>query len=71
MCVVVKRKLQLFYWKKDRFLDLQGDITVSDVPRSIEWCEETFVAGFKGEYKLIKVNFYSLYADKIYFMCHK
>jgi len=56
MCVVVKRKLQLFYWKKDKFLDFREDITVSDIPRSIEWCEETIVVGFKGEYKLIEVG---------------
>jgi hypothetical protein len=55
MCVAVKRRLQLFYWKKDKFLDFREDLCVPDIPRALAWCEETIVVGFKGEYCLIEV----------------
>ncbi|CAB3386269.1 Hypothetical predicted protein [Cloeon dipterum] len=56
MCVSVKRKLQLYYWKKDKFLEFREDISVPDTPRAIEWCDETLVLGFRGEYKLIEIS---------------
>ncbi|KAF4521840.1 hypothetical protein B566_EDAN003714, partial [Ephemera danica] len=56
MCVAVKRRLQLFYWKKDKFLDFRDDLCVPDIPRALAWCEETIVVGFKGEYCLIEVS---------------
>ncbi|XP_059481354.1 vam6/Vps39-like protein [Neocloeon triangulifer] len=56
MCVVVKRKLQLFYWKRDKFLDFRDDISVPDIPKAVEWCDDKIVVGFKGEYKLIDIS---------------
>jgi hypothetical protein len=56
LCVVVKRKIHLFYWKNREFREFGPDLTVSDVPRSIGWCRETLCLGFKGEYCLLKVT---------------
>ncbi|PSN56238.1 Vam6/Vps39-like protein [Blattella germanica] len=56
MCVAVKRKLQLFYWKNNEFRNLQDDLNVSDVPRALAWCEETICVGLKGEYRLVKLD---------------
>jgi hypothetical protein len=54
MCVAVKRKLQLFYWKNNGFLDLHEDLSVADVPRALAWCQETICVGFKGDYCLMQ-----------------
>lgn len=56
MCVVVKRKLQLYFWKKNEFLQLVDDINLAEIPRAISWCEETICVGFRGEYSLFEVN---------------
>jgi hypothetical protein len=56
MCVAVKRKLQLFYWKNNGFLDLHEDLIVADVPRALIWCQETICVGFKGDYYLMQVR---------------
>ena len=57
LCVVVKKKLQLFYWKNREFRELGPDLAVPDVPRTLGWCRETLCLGFKGEYCLLKVFF--------------
>jgi len=54
MCVAVKRKLQLFYWKNNVFLELHEDLSVADVPRALAWCQETICVGFKGDYCLMQ-----------------
>ncbi|EFX65321.1 hypothetical protein DAPPUDRAFT_219389 [Daphnia pulex] len=56
LCVVVKKKLQLFYWKNREFRELGPDLSVSDTPRTIGWCRETLCLGFKGEYCLLKLE---------------
>lgn len=62
LCVVVKTKLQLYYWKEktkkfEEFFDkksgLSGlrthkELTVPDIPRNLTWCGETLVLGFRG-----------------------
>ncbi|RWS29194.1 vam6/Vps39-like protein [Leptotrombidium deliense] len=55
MCVVVKKKLMLFYWKNNEFLEL-GELAVPDIPKVIAWCAESLYVGFKSEYSLIKVT---------------
>lgn len=41
LCVAVKRKLQLYYWKKNHFEDLGDDLrnelSVAEVPRELSW----------------------------------
>lgn len=41
LCVAVKRKLQLYYWKKNQFEDLgdesRNELSVPEVPRELAW----------------------------------
>lgn len=56
LAVAVKRKLKLFYWKDRKFRDLQADVSLPDVPRSLAWCGDSVCVGFRGEYVLIKLG---------------
>ncbi|XP_074111680.1 vacuolar protein sorting 39 [Cotesia typhae] len=63
LCVAVKRKLQLYYWKanNNQFEDLgdesRNEISLSDVPRELAWCGETLIVGFHGlSYTLINLD---------------
>lgn len=47
LVVAVRRKLQLYYWKNRRFLDLQPDISLADVPKSLAWCKDTICIGYE------------------------
>ncbi|GFR11295.1 hypothetical protein TNCT_648011 [Trichonephila clavata] len=58
LCVAVKKKLQLYYWKsKDKnFLEFSQDLSLRDIPRTIVWCGESLCIGYKAEYSLMKVT---------------
>ncbi|XP_056111844.1 vam6/Vps39-like protein isoform X1 [Rhinichthys klamathensis goyatoka] len=56
MCVAVKRKIQLYYWKDREFLELQGDFAAPDIPKSMAWCENSICVGFKRDYYLIRMD---------------
>ncbi|KAK5643487.1 hypothetical protein RI129_007332 [Pyrocoelia pectoralis] len=56
LCVAVKRKLQLYYWKNNEFMKLIDDISLNDVPRALAWCQETLCVGFRGEYSLFELS---------------
>ena len=56
MCCAVKRKLQLWYWKHDKFLKLAADIDLVDIPRSLLWYENAICIGFRTEYILYDVS---------------
>ncbi|KAM4664640.1 vam6/Vps39-like protein isoform 2-T2 [Discoglossus pictus] len=56
MCVAVRRKLQLYFWKDRAFHELQGDFSVPDVPKSMAWCQNSICVGFKRDYYLIRVD---------------
>uniref|UniRef100_A0A8C6L4R1 VPS39 subunit of HOPS complex n=1 Tax=Nothobranchius furzeri TaxID=105023 RepID=A0A8C6L4R1_NOTFU len=56
MCVAVKKKLQLYYWKDREFHELQSDLGVPDIPRSMAWCENSICVGFKRDYYLIRMD---------------
>ncbi|XP_065215173.1 vam6/Vps39-like protein [Planococcus citri] len=56
LCVAVKKKLQLFYWKNKEFLEFGEDISISDYAKSLAWCQETICVGFKAEYALIQLG---------------
>lgn len=47
MCVVVKRKLMVFYWKNRDFHDLAPDLAVPDTPRAVSWCAESLCVGLR------------------------
>nr|XP_046269052.1 vam6/Vps39-like protein isoform X2 [Scatophagus argus] len=56
MCVAVKKKLQLYYWKDREFHELQGDLGAPDIPKSIAWCENSICVGFKRDYYLFRID---------------
>ncbi|XP_056333170.1 vam6/Vps39-like protein [Danio aesculapii] len=56
MCVAVKKKIQLYYWKDREFHELQGDVTASDFPKSMAWCENSICVGSKRDYYLIRMD---------------
>lgn len=56
MCVVVKKKLILLYWKNKNFHDYSTEINLKDQPRIISWCSESLFVGYKSEYDLIKLT---------------
>lgn len=56
MCVAVKKKLQLYYWKDREFYELQGDFTAPDIPKSMAWCGNSICVGFKRDYYLIRIE---------------
>ncbi|XP_039293207.1 vam6/Vps39-like protein [Nilaparvata lugens] len=56
ICVAVKRKLQLYYWKNSDFHEFRSDLTVADTPRALEWCNETIVVGLKNDYSIIELS---------------
>lgn len=58
ICVAVKRKLQLWYWKQVQFMKLAVDIELSDVPKALLWTENTICVGYKNEYLLYDVGQY-------------
>ncbi|XP_022091314.1 vam6/Vps39-like protein [Acanthaster planci] len=56
LCVAVKRKLQLFYWKNRSFEDVKAELGVPDVPKAMAWCGSSLCVGFKRDYFLIRVD---------------
>lgn len=56
MCVAVKRKLQLYYWKQNEFLKLAEDINLIELPKALAWCGDTICVGFREEYTLYQLN---------------
>ncbi|XP_037097091.1 vam6/Vps39-like protein isoform X2 [Syngnathus acus] len=56
MCVAVKKKLQMYYWKDREFHELQGDFGAPDIPKSMAWCENSICVGFKRDYYLIRMD---------------
>ncbi|XP_061553001.1 vam6/Vps39-like protein isoform X2 [Phycodurus eques] len=56
MCVAVKKKLQMYYWKDRDFHELQGDFGTPDIPKSMAWCENSICVGFKRDYYLIRLD---------------
>ncbi|XP_024891855.1 vam6/Vps39-like protein [Temnothorax curvispinosus] len=58
LCVAVKRKLQLYYWKGKKFEEFNDfELTVPDIPRQLSWCGETLILGFRGlSYTIFDLN---------------
>ncbi|KAL0969489.1 hypothetical protein UPYG_G00227970 [Umbra pygmaea] len=56
LCVAVKKKLQMYYWKDREFYELQGDFAAPDIPKSMAWCENSICVGFKRDYYLIRMD---------------
>ncbi|CAK9806752.1 Vam6/Vps39-like protein [Anthophora plagiata] len=58
LCVVVKRKLQVYSWKGENLKEIKDfELTVPDIPRELAWCGETLVLGFRGlSYTILELN---------------
>ena len=56
MAVVVKRAVQLYYWKARKFQPLQDDIVLTDVPHSIQWCKGALVVDQYCGYTKVQVG---------------
>ncbi|XP_017882997.1 vam6/Vps39-like protein isoform X2 [Ceratina calcarata] len=58
LCVAVKRKLQLYYWKGKKFVEFKDfELTIPDIPRELCWCGEALVLGFRGlSYTILDLN---------------
>ncbi|XP_022914524.1 vam6/Vps39-like protein [Onthophagus taurus] len=57
MCIAIKRKLHLFYLKKNNFTAFENStVNLKDLPKTIIWCGETICVGYKNEYCLYTLN---------------
>jgi tetratricopeptide (TPR) repeat protein len=58
LCVLLKRRLLLFYWKNNSFCEFEGcaEIALPDTPRTMAWCKESICIGYKHEYHLIPIG---------------
>ena len=56
MCVVLRKRLQFYYWKNRKFWELQEDFSLNDVPRSLAWGTESLCLGTRTEYSLYQVG---------------
>ncbi|XP_074662539.1 vam6/Vps39-like protein isoform X2 [Tubulanus polymorphus] len=55
LCVSVRRRLQLYYWKNRDFHELQPELCVSDLIKSMAWCKDSVCVGFTRDYFLINI----------------
>lgn len=56
MCAAIKRKLQFWYWKHDKFLEFYDAIDLADIPKAMVWKENMICIGYKTEYILYDVR---------------
>ncbi|XP_030763648.1 vam6/Vps39-like protein [Sitophilus oryzae] len=56
LAVAVKRKIQLYYLKKNEFHSFGKDILLNDIPKSMAWCQDVICVGYRDEYALLKVK---------------
>lgn len=55
LCAAIKKKLQLWYWKHDKFLDLYVEISLDDIPKALVWKESLICVGYKTDYVIFDV----------------
>lgn len=55
LCVVVKKKMILLYWKNKNFHEMSQEVNLKDHPKIVAWCAESIFVGYKSEYDLIKL----------------
>lgn len=61
LCVVSKRKMQLFYWSKDEFVKLYEDTAHPETPRVAVWIGKFICFALKREYQLLAPKTGNLY----------
>ena len=56
LCAVSKRKISTYYWKKDKFVELYGDLTLPDTPKIAVWVGDSICFAMKKDYALMKAD---------------
>uniref|UniRef100_H2Y4V8 CNH domain-containing protein n=1 Tax=Ciona savignyi TaxID=51511 RepID=H2Y4V8_CIOSA len=56
LCIVVRRKLQIYFWKHRDFIELHNDITLPEPPKAMAWCKDSICMGFKREFYIVKLD---------------
>ncbi|KAL4237860.1 Vam6/Vps39-like protein [Mactra antiquata] len=56
ICVAVKRKIQVMFWKNRDFMDLVPEMNMYDVPRAMVWLKDRLCVGFKRDYFIVKIQ---------------
>lgn len=56
LCVVVKYQLMLFYWKNGYFHELQPNIKLNDIARSVVWYGQYLYAGLRNQYIQVTIE---------------
>lgn len=56
LAIVVKRKIQLYFFKKNKFDPLCEDISLPDIPKSMVLSGNNICLGYRDEYALLKVG---------------
>lgn len=59
MCLILFINFQLFVWKNGQFEDLEEELGIPDVAKTVAWAGDSVCVGFRKDYYLIKVfNFF-------------
>lgn len=56
LAIVVKRKIQLYFFKNNKFDPLCEDISLPDIPKSMVLTGNVICLGYRDEYALLKVG---------------
>lgn len=56
LCVAVRRKIQVLFWKNREFIDLVDEMNMYDIPRAMVWFRDRVCVGFKRDYFIVKIN---------------
>lgn len=55
LCAAIKRKLLIFTWQNNEFVETK-ELAIPDVAKSLIWCGDSICIGFKREYNFIHVQ---------------
>lgn len=56
MCVVVKKKVILLYWKNKNFHEMSKELNLNDQPKALAWSAESLFIGYRSEYELVRLT---------------
>jgi len=57
LCAISKRKIQNFYWNKDRgFVELYGELGLPETPKIAAWIGDYICFAMRKEYALLKAD---------------
>lgn len=56
MCAAIKRRLQLWYWKYDHFVESDYGIDLTDVPKTLSFSGDNILIGYKTDYVLYDIR---------------